>query len=198
MREGRPIQVVGCLHRFRAERRRSVPHQGHMITELGTPARGRLDAGVRGHADDDDLLDVALLEVKVEVGIGKAVLAPMRLDRRVARLRCEFRMPLAAPRALREDGASVGQNLQWARMTPSVIIALAPALVRDVEHRNVGAAPRGASVPALREPARQGTPEDERDPTQDARAVWSATARRYPLTDRMSSRPDCLARSEKR
>jgi hypothetical protein len=79
-----------------------------MITELGTPARGGLDTGVRRHADDDDLLDAALLEVEVEVGVGKSVLAPMRLDHDVARLRCELRMPFAAPRAFRKDGASVG------------------------------------------------------------------------------------------
>src|SRR6516225_9987729 len=110
-----------------------------MITELGTPSRGGLDTGVRGHADDD-LLDAALLEVEVEVGVGKAVLAPMLLDHDVARLRCELRMPFAAPRAFRKDGASVGQNLQWARMTPSVIIPLAPASVRHVEYCNAYAA----------------------------------------------------------
>ena len=40
--------------------------KGHMIPELGTSARGRLDAGVRRHANDDHLLDAALLEVEVE------------------------------------------------------------------------------------------------------------------------------------
>ena len=111
-----------------------------MIPELGTSARGRLDAGVRRHANEDDLLDAALLEVEVEVSISNAVLAPMRLDHDVARLRCQFRMPLTAPGAFCEDGASVGQNLQWARMPPSVIIALAPARVRDVEYCNAYAA----------------------------------------------------------
>ena len=153
-----------------------------MIPELGTSARGRLDAGVRRHANEDDLLDAALLEVEVEVSISNAVLAPMRLDHDVARLRCQFRMPLTAPGAFCEDGASVGQNLQWARMPPSVIIALAPARVRDVEYCNAYAA-RG-----LEERAQMRQQVDRLSDRLDVRPEFAPSPRKSCTDRRAASR----------
>ena len=75
----------------------------------------------------------------------------MRLDHDVAGLRCELRMPFAAPRAFRKDGASVGENLQWAGMTPSVIIALAPPSMRHVEYRNAYSARGFEERPQMRQ-----------------------------------------------
>src|SRR5271165_3818696 len=140
MREGRSVNVVGRVHRLGAERCRSVPHQGYVVAEFGPRASGRLDTGVRRRADHDDLLDAALLELQIEVGAGKPVLAPMLFDHDIARLGREVRMPVAAPGALRKDGPSVGQDLPRAGITPSIIITLAPAPVRDVENRNTYAA----------------------------------------------------------
>ena len=113
-----------------------------MIAELRAAAGGRLDAGVRHHSRHDDLFDAALLQLEVEVGIGKSVLAPMLLDHNVARLRYEFGMPFAAPHAFPEDGFVIGRSLPRAGMTPSVIIALAPPHVGNVEHHDTGAARR--------------------------------------------------------
>ena len=46
---------------------------------------------------------------------------------------------VAAPHTFREDRFAIGQGLVWARMTPSVVIALAPLPVRNKEHDNAGA-----------------------------------------------------------
>jgi hypothetical protein len=64
------------------------------------------------------------------------------LDHDVARLRREFRMPLAAPHALPEEGFAIDQGLAGARVTPSVVIALAPPSMRYVEHYDTSLARR--------------------------------------------------------
>src|SRR6267143_2558879 len=128
------------VHLLGAECCRRVPDQGYVIAEFGAAAGGRLDAGIGYHSRHNDLFDAALLELKVEVGIGKPVLAPMLLDHDIAGLGHQIGMPVAAPHALSEDGFAIGEGLAGARMTPSVIIALAPASVRDIEHSNADAA----------------------------------------------------------
>src|SRR5436189_2942902 len=117
------------MHRLGAECRCRIPHQCHVIAEFSAPAGGGLDAGIGQHSYHDDVFDAALLELETEVGTGKSILAPMLLDHDVARLRYEFRMPLAAPHALPEDGVAIDQGLPRARMTPSIIITLAPTPV---------------------------------------------------------------------
>src|SRR5271167_3409971 len=128
------------MHRLGAECCRRVPYQCHVIAEFSAAAGGGLDAGIGQHSYHDDLFDAALLELEIEVGTGKSILAPMLLDHDVARLGYEFRMPLAAPDALPEDGFAIDQGLPRARMTPSIVITLAPPPVRDVENHDACAA----------------------------------------------------------
>src|ERR1700732_97841 len=141
MREGRPVDFVRGMQRLGAECRCRVPPQRDVVAKFSAATGGRLNAGVRHHSYHDDLLDTALLELEVKVGVSKSVLAPMLLNDDVAWLRHQIGMPVAAPHAVSEDGFAIGGGLARAGMTPSVIIALAPAPVRYVEHRDA-CAPR--------------------------------------------------------
>jgi hypothetical protein len=97
MGESRSVDLVGSMHRLGAECCCRIPHQCHVMAEFSATAGGGLDAGIGQHSYHDDLFDAALLELEIEVGTGKSILAPMLLDHNVARLGYEFRMPLAAP-----------------------------------------------------------------------------------------------------
>jgi hypothetical protein len=76
--------------------------EGDVVAEFH-PETGGLDAGVRQHADEDDLLDSVLFKLLVEVSISKAALRPVLLDDDVSPLRDKVRMPVTAPSTLRED-----------------------------------------------------------------------------------------------
>jgi hypothetical protein len=57
---------------------------------------------VRYQPDDDELMDAVLLELQIEIRVGKAAGAPMLLGDDLARLRRELGTELAAPRAVFE------------------------------------------------------------------------------------------------
>jgi hypothetical protein len=59
-------------HAFWIECGGAVLHQGYMITQLHPVAPGGLDTAVGDQPDQDDLLDAMLLELGVEIGVGKA------------------------------------------------------------------------------------------------------------------------------
>src|SRR5215472_1145986 len=151
MREGGAINFVRRVHGLGAERCCGIAHQGDVIAEFRAVARGALDAGVREHACDDDLLDAALLELEIEVGVGKPVLAPMLLNRDVAWLGHQFRVPVAAPHTLSKDRLAIGQGLRGARMTPSIVIPFAPLAVRYIEHHDTRAARGLKERPQMRQ-----------------------------------------------
>jgi hypothetical protein len=137
---GSSISLRG-IHSLGTKRGCRIPHQRHVITEFCAVAGRRLDASIREHSYHDDLFDAALLELEVEVGIAKSVMAPMLLDYNIAWLGYELEMPVAAPRALSEDGFALGGELPRAGMTPSIITAVTPLTVRAVKLRRLRDAP---------------------------------------------------------
>ena len=74
-----------------------------MIAELHPEAAGGLDAGVGNHADQDDLTDAVLLELKVEVRVGEAALRPVLMNNDVTFLRAKFWVEFPAPSAAMEN-----------------------------------------------------------------------------------------------
>jgi hypothetical protein len=68
-----------------------------VIAEFHREPAGGFDAGIGQETDDDDLLDAVLLELLVEVSVGKAALGPVLLDDDVACSRDEIWVPFAAP-----------------------------------------------------------------------------------------------------
>ena len=68
---GRSVDGMGGVHRLMAEGGGGVPDQRDVISELHAEAAGRFDAGVGDHADQDDMTNAVLLELQVEIGVGK-------------------------------------------------------------------------------------------------------------------------------
>jgi len=84
-----------------------------VVAEFHPETAGGLDAGVRQHADEDDLLDSMLFELLVEVSISKAALRPVLLDDDVFLLRDKVRMPVTAPSTLSRRSGSQPRRAAW-------------------------------------------------------------------------------------
>jgi len=69
---GRPVDGVGGVHRLSAEGGGGILDQGDVIPEFHAEAAGRFDTRVRNHADQDDVANAVLLELKIEIGIREA------------------------------------------------------------------------------------------------------------------------------
>src|SRR5437764_15431602 len=61
---------------FGAEGGGRILDKGDVTAELHAKASGRLDAGVGDQADENELLEPALFELGVEIGVGEATLPP--------------------------------------------------------------------------------------------------------------------------
>ncbi len=102
MSEGRPIDHVRRMHRLSARGRRRIRHEGDVIAEFHAETAGRFDAGIRQHANDDDLFDPKLFQLVVEVCVCETALRPVLFDNDVAVLRFEIvveRVPPQVPLA---------------------------------------------------------------------------------------------------
>ena len=96
MREGRPVDLR-CVHGFATEGGGGILDQGDVIPEFHAEAAGRFDTRVRNHADQDDVANAVLLELKIEIGIREAARSPMLPDNDIARLGLEVIMNRADP-----------------------------------------------------------------------------------------------------
>ena len=76
--------------------RRRIFHDGDLVTELGGIAHSRFDAGMRDESDDDELMNAVLLQLQVQVGVGKATGTPVFLCDNLTWCRHEFGTELAA------------------------------------------------------------------------------------------------------
>jgi hypothetical protein len=97
MREVWALQFMRGTHPIHTKNRGRILYQGHVIAKFHCVATGRFDAGIGDQPDHDHLTEPMLLQLHVEIGVRKTVLAPMLFDDDVARLRREIGMPLPAP-----------------------------------------------------------------------------------------------------
>ncbi len=132
--EGRPVQLVRGVHHLFGKSGGGVLDQRDVIPELRGEPAGAFDTGVGQHADDDHPDDAALLETKVEIGVGESARAPVFLYHDVVRLRGEVGMPLATPAAAGEHLLSAGRDLVWSGVVPALVVARLPAAVGHDEH----------------------------------------------------------------
>ena len=100
---GWPVQLMRGVRHLLREGSRRIGDQGHMIAQFHREAARGFNARIGQEANDDDLLDAILLELLVEVRVGKTALSPMFLDNDVAGLRHEIWVPFATPGALCES-----------------------------------------------------------------------------------------------
>src|SRR5262245_28309345 len=93
--EGGSIEFVRGVHLRVPEGGGRIAHQRNVVAEFHRVLGGGLDAGVGNQAGNDYVRDAALLELHVEIGVGKATLAPMLGSDDVARLRREIGVEFA-------------------------------------------------------------------------------------------------------
>jgi hypothetical protein len=104
-----------------------------VVAEFHPETAGGFNAGVRQHADEDDLLDSVLFKLLVKVSISKAALRPMLLDDDVSLLRDKVRMPVTAPSILREDLVLSPGELPGSCVFPMGVVARFPAMMGNDE-----------------------------------------------------------------
>jgi hypothetical protein len=71
-----------------------------VVPEFHAEAAGRLDTGVGDQAYQDDAADAVLLELQIEIGVGKAARSPVLAGDDIARLGLEIVMERSASAAL--------------------------------------------------------------------------------------------------
>src|SRR5262245_20758991 len=83
----RDVDVEGGVHLLiRVIRRRVFDHRD-LVAELGREADRCLHAGVRNQSNDNELMDAVILELQIQIGVGKATGTPMLEGHDVAGLR---------------------------------------------------------------------------------------------------------------
>ena len=80
--------------------------------------------------------DATLLQLSIEISVGKAALRPVFASYDVAFLRHEIGVPLAAPAVFGENPMLVCADLRRVGMILAFIVSLLPAAVGDEEHGN--------------------------------------------------------------
>jgi hypothetical protein len=134
MSEGRSIDLVRRMHRLPAEGRRRILHESDVVAEFHAETAGRFDAGIRQHANDDNLVDPKLFQLVVEVGVRETALRPVLFDNDVALLRLEIIVKRPAPRIFGKRLALARGNLCMVRMLPFRVIARLPTMMRHEKH----------------------------------------------------------------
>ena len=111
------------MHVFIRIIRSRVSYHRDLIAELCGKANRRFDAGMRYEADNDELMNAVLLELQIQIGIGKAAGAPMLGCDDVDWLRLKFRTDLAAPGSVFKSLVCPRIILNRRNLLPSFIVA---------------------------------------------------------------------------
>src|SRR6516164_9381498 len=74
-----------------------APVRTVLVAKLSTVAYGRLHTRMRDESDDNELMNAELLELQIQIGVGKAAGTPVLEGHDVAHLRRELAADLATP-----------------------------------------------------------------------------------------------------
>src|ERR1700722_16246960 len=105
-----------------------------LIAEFGGIANGGLHTGVRDQSHDDDFVNAALLELHIQIRVGKAAGTPMLRGDDIARLRFEPGPDFAAPRTVFERLPQPPCFLNGRDVLPGLVVAIAISSMHRVEH----------------------------------------------------------------
>ena len=83
--------------------------------------------------NDDELMDAMLLELHIQIGVGKATGTPMLKGHDVPRLRGEFAADLAAPRPVFEGLMRPGCLLDRRDILPGLVVAGTVPMMQRIE-----------------------------------------------------------------
>src|SRR5262249_53974309 len=87
-------------------------------------------------------MDAVLLQLQIEIGVGKATGTPVLEGNDLARLGREFAAELAAPRAILEGLSGPGEFLDRGDVLPAVVVSRAVSTMRRVEDAKAGSSRR--------------------------------------------------------
>src|SRR5262245_58791730 len=88
---------------------------------------------MRDEYDNDELMNAVLLELHIQIGVGKAAGTPVLEGHDVAHLRCELAADLATPGPVLEGLSLPGCLLDGSNVLPGLIVAGAVSMMQRIE-----------------------------------------------------------------
>lgn len=129
---------MGRAHHFSSECGGCIADQCDMVAELHCEARCRFDTCVSKEPHEDDMSDAVLLELHVEVSIGKSALPPVLMGDDITVSRREINVKLTAPASLRKRMPAHDALLGRIDVLPALVVAGFPLAMRNDEDTNAG------------------------------------------------------------
>src|SRR5262245_40007071 len=127
------VDFKGCVHVLVRVTRGRVFHHRDLVAKLSTVAYGRLHTRMRDESDDNELMNAVLLELQIQIGVGKAAGTPVLEGHDVARLRRELAADLAAPGPVLEGLMRPGRLLDGSNVLPGLVVARAIPMMQRIE-----------------------------------------------------------------
>src|SRR5215510_1645721 len=129
----RDIDVEGSVHLFIRVARRRVFYHRDLVAKLSPITNSCLHTGVRYESYDDELMDAVLLELQIQICVGKAAGTPMLEGHDVAGSWCEFAANLTAPCPVFESLVRPGCFLNWRNVLPALIVSWTVSMMQRIE-----------------------------------------------------------------
>src|SRR5499427_8939196 len=111
-----------------------VFHHRDLVAKLSGVAYGRLDTRMRDEADDNEPMNAVLLELQIQIGVGKAAGTPVLEGHDVAHLRRELAADLATPGPVLEGLMRPGRFLDGSNVLPGLVVALAVSMMQRIKN----------------------------------------------------------------
>src|SRR5262249_43100447 len=111
-----------------------VFHHRDLVAKLSAVAYGRLHTRMRDESDDNELMNALLLELQIQICVGKAAGTPMFEGHDVAHLRCELAADLATPGPVLEGLVRPGCLLDGSNVLPGLVVALTVSMMQRIEN----------------------------------------------------------------
>src|SRR5215831_4345143 len=89
-------------------------------------------------SDDNELMNAVLLELQIQIGVGKAAGTPVLEGNDVAHLRCELAADLATPGPILEGLMRPGCLLDGSDVLPGLVVALTVPMMQRIENAQPG------------------------------------------------------------
>src|SRR5262245_3146646 len=105
-----------------------------LVAELCGETNGGFNAGVRNHSDNDEFVNAVLLELEIQIGVGKSTGTPMLAGDNFARPRLKLGTDLTTPRAVFERLIRPTSLLNGRDILPSFVIARKIATMHRIEN----------------------------------------------------------------
>src|SRR5262249_11137700 len=128
------IDFEGCVHLLVRVTRGRIFHHRDLVAKLSAVAYGRLHTGMRDESDDNELMNAVLLELQIQVSVGKAAGTPVLEGHDVAHLRCELAADLATPGPVLEGLMRPGSFLDGSNVLPGFVVARAVPMMQRIEN----------------------------------------------------------------